>query len=86
MKKPKMRPSATFRLAQLDEPFHGQADPRAIEVPNVLLVPSPLGDEIVEPQDCDEPTRIMTLEQSQALLDACNPHRHETCQMPAVRR
>ena len=44
----------------------------------LCVVPSPKGDELVDPSWCDEPTRIMSREEIRCLLRQAGPHTHET--------
>lgn len=57
------------RELELDEPFLASVPPLG------LAVPTPTGDELVDPRDCEEPTRVMTREELDRLL---NLDRHPT--------
>lgn len=49
------------------------------------LAATPLGDELVVGNECDEPTRIMHIAHLKHLLEDANLHTHETVMMKAVK-
>lgn len=53
-----------MRELELDEPFLASVPPKSM-----VAVPTPAGNEIVDPRDCEEPTRVMTREELDRLLD-----------------
>lgn len=51
-------------LFELDEPLVDDAPPRS-----AAAVPTPVGDELVDPLDCEEPTWVMTSDELRPLLE-----------------
>ena len=67
--------TAKMKIFNIDDPFHNEPD----TTPALnCVVSSPLGDEIVEIQECEHPTRTMDGAEIRRLLAESNPHRHAT--------
>lgn len=49
------------------------------------VVPTPIGDELILDNVCDEPTRVINTEQLRFLLRQADPHRHETIEFHVVK-
>lgn len=76
--RPTMPPSASqlLRMA-LDEPFHDSGILVA-DLPLDCVVPSPIGDELVDSDDCRKETLVMDATEIRRLLRECDPQRHKT--------
>lgn len=92
MKRTQSRPvlNVNLALSKLDDPFSDEEHVPSKEGIAVLnlncVVPSPLGDELVDPKDCEHPTRMMDADEIKRMLKECNPQQAKTIrEMPAVR-
>lgn len=69
-------------LSKLDDPFSEEErvpPEEGIPVLNLnCVVPSPLGDELVDPKDCEHPTRRMDADEIKRMLKECNPQQAKT--------
>ena len=67
---------------RVDEPFH-ISSPEDLAFDCVVV--TPLGDEVVNIEECGHPTRVMSRAEIQRYLDEATPHRHVTVRkMPVV--
>lgn len=69
---------------KLDDPFHDK--PASVSVPHLsCVVPTPIGDELIDPTELDEKTVVMSAETVKKLLWECSEKRTTVVEMRAVK-